>query len=376
MPELRKKTEKKRLVFSSYDDINNPTYGGGGAHSVHETAKRLTSRFDVTVVTGAYVGAKDITVDGVQYKRIGSSLLGPRAGQLLFHLLLPFQVKKENFNLWLESFTPPFSTSCLQFFTKKPVIGIAHMLTAEDMERKYKLPFKFVENLGLRSYKYFITLTNETKEKIEKHNKNAMFFMIPNGVEQIKPYTRSNNGSKYILFIGRIEINQKGLDLLIKSYKKMYSKIGIRLVIAGSGSAREMKHLKNLVRESGLQNKITLVGRVSGAEKDSLLRNASLVAVPSRFETFGTVALEAMSYGLPLVHFSIEGFKWIPKKCSVSVRTFDTVELGNAMEKTLKDKNFSSKMSSAGKKFIKDYSWDKIFEKHQKMIDQVLKENE
>jgi len=132
----------RNIVISNYDDVNNPYYAGGGSVAVHEIAKRLANDNEVVVYTGRYPGSKDLVIEGVNYKRIGLGVGGPKFGQLIYHLILPFRVLVSKYDLWIESFTPPFSTSFLQVFTKRPVIGLVHMLSGDDMRRKYKLPFK------------------------------------------------------------------------------------------------------------------------------------------------------------------------------------------------------------------------------------------
>jgi glycosyltransferase involved in cell wall biosynthesis len=285
-------------------------------------------------------------------------------------MLLPFYVRKERFDLWVESFTPPFSTSCLQLFTKKPVIGLVHMLSSEDMERKYKLPFHLIEDQGLKSYKYFIVLSDAFKKKIQKVNQTAKIFLIPNGVE-IPTGTQAKDG-EFILYIGRLEVDQKGIDLLIDSYATIAKQIYTKLVIAGSGSLQDTQRIKHMIHKYKLEEKISLVGRVDGKEKDKLLQNASVVVIPSRFETFGIVALEAMAYGKPLVSFAIEGFQWIPKECILKVKPFDTKRLGHAINKVLQDKKLREKMSLASRQEIKQFSWEKIGKEYTNVFTTIL----
>ncbi len=113
-----------KIIFSLYDDINNPFYRGGGALATHQLALRLAKRgHDTKIICGNYVNAKDRTVNGVKYKHIGSKNLGPIMGQISFSLLLPFYVLTEKFNIWIENFVPPHSTNMLQIYTKQPVVG-------------------------------------------------------------------------------------------------------------------------------------------------------------------------------------------------------------------------------------------------------------
>lgn len=362
---------KKKIIFSSYDDLHNPFYAGGGALAVHEIASRCVPSFDITVITGNYKGAKNETVDGVHYKRIGPSFLGPKISQLIFSSLLPLYVKKETYDIWIESFTPPFSTACLQMYTKKPVIGLVHMLAGRDMQRKYHLPFHRFEEKGLKTYNTFIVLRESTKRKIAEINKHAQIFVIPNGVDTVE---ESNDQVKNrdILFLGRLEYNQKGLDLLLDAYHKIASRITSKLIIAGSGSEGDEKLIRDKIQEYGLTDKILMVGKIAGKEKDTLLRNAALVVVPSRFETFSLVALEAMSYGKPIVNFAIQGLDWISPTCGLQVKPFDTTEFGEAMYTILHDSKRSAQMAAAGRTIAKQYSWEKIVEQYRDVFTTVL----
>jgi len=363
-----------KIIISSYDSLKNPYYAGGGAVAIHEVAKRLAADFEVMVITGKYSGSKDEVIDDVRYKRVGIPFFGPKIGQLAYQVCLPFSVMAEKYDVWMESFTPPFSTDCLQFFTKKPVIGLAHMLSGEDMKRKYKLPFDLIENIGLAKYKHFIVLTETAKEKVLQRNPLANIAVIPNGIDKPKSM-RKIEARKYILFLGRIEMNQKGLDLLLKAYKMIHKALGYKLVIAGAGEAQEMSKLKNLVKHLKLESNIDIVGRVEHSAIDKLYQGSLLFLLPSRYETYPMVALEALSYGLPIVCFDIPGLKWLPQNCRLKIKPFDIKALGKAILTILKDTTFRKKAEITGKKFVKKMDWDNVALKYRNYIQRVLKIN-
>lgn len=364
---------KKKIIFSSYDDIENPYYAGGGARIIRKLSAQLAEFYDVVVITGNYPGAQNIVVNNVTYKRIGFSFVGPRLGQLLFHFFLPYSIKREKFDVWIESFTPPFSTSCLQLFTKKPVIGLVHMLASEDMQRKYKLPFHLIENKGLQTYKYIITLTEASKRKIREQTQTAKIFVIPNATDiqtNIKKEKLANN-ENYILFLGRLEKDQKGVDLLIEAYASIANKTNVKLIIAGTGQHKDIQEINEQIKKYQLQEKILLVGKVDGVKKEQLLANASLVAIPSRFDTSPIVALEAMSYGKPMVGFAIDGLDWLPTEAVLKAKCFDTHELGKNMYKIITDNNLQKKLSQASQKAIERYSWKNITAEYKKCIESI-----
>ncbi len=362
----------KSLIISSYDDIHNPYYAGGGALAILQVAKRLTKKYNVTVITGKYPGSKNETIEGIVYERVGTSLFGGKLGQLAFQLYLPALVVKKSYDVWIESFTPPFSTTCLQLYTKKPVIGLVHMLSGEDMKRKYKLPFDSIEKVGLQTYKHIIVLSENMKKKIATINPKIDITVIPNGVDGPEQ-SASKNKKKYILFIGRIEVDQKGLDLLLKAYKKFSEKFSYPLYIAGSGERVEETKLHKLIKELELSKKVTLLGRVTGAKKEQIYKDALFVVSTSRFETFPIVALEAMSHGVAFICFSIEGMSWIPDKIAKKVTPFSIEKLTEAMVQLAYNKNIADDMIKSGKEFVKQFTWDSVASKYDEYLTHILK---
>lgn len=74
----------------------------------------------------------------------------------------------------------------------------------------------------------------------------------------------------------------------------------VQLVFAG-GAGREDAALRNRCSELGLDDVVRFTGRVSPADRDGLLRMATALVFPSRYEGFGAPALEAMALGTPVV---------------------------------------------------------------------------
>lgn len=371
-----KKNKKPVVFFSTYDSLKNPYYGGGGAISVHEAAKRLSAKYKICVLAGKYSNCpKKEFLDGVFYEYIGSDLFGPKLGQIAYHMALPYYVASRKFDLWVESFTPPFSTSFLPLFTKKPVVGLVHMLSSEDMRRKYKISFSRIENFGIKMYDNFIVLTEQTSDKIKKINPKARVEIIPNGINLAVAPSSVKSAKKHLLFIGRIEIDQKGLDLLLESYKLIMEKIDYPLIIAGQGTREEEKKLIKMIEGYNFSGRVKFIGRADGQKKSEIFQTAAGVVIPSRFETFSLVALESLSYGVPIISFDIEGLKWLPEKFAFKAKSFDAPAMAGKMEKLLeKNSNLSIDPNDA-KFFLKDYSWEKIAGKFESCLDSIIKLN-
>jgi len=359
-----------KIIISSYDSIKNPYYGGGGAYAVHEIASRLTHEFNVTVITGKYPKSRNEKIDGVSYERIGFTLLGPRVCQFIYQLLLPYFAVVRNYDLWMESYTPPISCAFLPLFTKKPVIALVHNFSEGYMNKKYHLPFHLVERLGIKFYKNFIVLSKGAKDHVLKINNKADVGIIPNGVE-VKPICK-NTKRNFVLYLGRIDFYQKGLDLLLGAYKYISQNSKAKLKIAGSGTKNEEIKLAELIKNLKLRDKVQVLGKVNGSRKIQLLRSARCIVVPSRYESFPLVVVEALSYGAPIVTFDIEGLKWLPKSCALKVKPNDEKAMGGAILKLTKDKKLQKKMIKKGRKLANNYSWEKSYENYLSYINQNI----
>jgi glycosyltransferase involved in cell wall biosynthesis len=245
------------------------------------------------------------------------------------------------------------------------------MLAGEDMQRKYMLPFRSIEKIGLKTYRYFIAPTEVAIAQLTSLRQRPQTYMIPNGVAQPKPVMKAAP-ERYILYIGRIEVNQKGLDLLVAAYASLGLSSDVKLIIAGTGVAQEEKKLRGLIRASNLADRIKLVGRVEGRRKWRLIQQSCLVVIPSRLETFGIVALEAMASSKPVACFDIPGLAWMPTSFAVKAQPFNSRALGESMQRILSDEELASRMAASAQQASLRYSWDKITEQYLDVIEHIL----
>jgi glycosyltransferase involved in cell wall biosynthesis len=356
-----------KIIFSSFDDMKNPYYGGGGAFSVHEVAKRLTKNHQVTILTGRYPNSKDEYVDGVFYKRISFFETSPKLCQLIFQFCLPFYLMKMDFDVWFESYTPPFSTAFLPLFTKKRVIGVTHLLGGKEMAKHYKLPFHLIERVGLKMYPEVIVMNESLKQQVLDANKNCKIEIIPNGETQdLINRQNDNREEEYLLFLGRIDAHHKGLDYLLEIYKNVADRIGMDLVIAGGGMQAEVDSLK--IKQLGLESKVRLVGKVSGQDKIDTFRKAKIFAMTSRIEAFPRVLLENFCYEVPTIIFNIDVLTWVPENVSIKVKPFDTKEFEEKLLALNADAGLRQQLAKNAKEFVKNFDWEKIAEQYEQVI--------
>jgi phosphatidyl-myo-inositol alpha-mannosyltransferase len=359
----------RHVVLSIFDDVGNPHYGGGGATVVQQIATRLAKDHRVTVYCGSYAGSTGSQVrDGVRYVFLPVGWAGPRGGQLLFQLLLPVVAAVRQPDLWIESLTPPFSTSLLPLVSPAPVLGLVQMLSAADMARKYRLPFTLFERLGLGLYRHFVVLNETDRAVIRRWSRRATCHLLPNGIAQNPVAERAFGSGRHILFLGRIDVRQKGLDLLLAAIAA--NPPPLPLVIAGAGAPREERKLRDLVEP--VRHHVRIAGRVCGQEKEDLLRDCAFLVMPSRYETFSLSALEAMSHGKPVVCFDLPQLEWISDDAAVRVPPYDTGALSVAIGELSRDAERRSDLGRRAYALSRGYDWEVIGERYRDLVSAML----
>jgi glycosyltransferase involved in cell wall biosynthesis len=133
---------------------------------------------------------------------------------------------------------------------------------------------------------------------------DARVSVVPPGIQKEILFKQNRPGT-YVLYLGRLARHQKGLDLLVEAWRDLFRRgISIPLKIVGTG--QDQGWLVEQIGVAGMQHLITIMGRMEGQEKYEVLRNCRFLVMPSRDETFGLSALEAMAVSKPVVAFDID----------------------------------------------------------------------
>ncbi len=363
----------QKIILSSYDHIANQFYGGGGAVAIHQIARQLSNDFDVLVLTARYHGSPKnmYTLDGVKYHSIGPRVFHPQLSQLLFLFVLPAYMQKFEFDLWIESFVPPLSSLFLPLFTRKPVIGWAHLLSGESMTQKYKIPlFKIYENALLPKYSNIIALTSQSGDIIRQITSRPVVTIIGNGIDT-KVRSGENNGRKNWLYMGRIDEAQKGIGLLIKSFENVCKVSDWNLTIAGSGSEVEIYKLKKLIMESKAKDRIQYIGKVAGKQKEQLFNQSGALILTSRYETQPLVILEAFAHALPVLVPDIPDLNWLGVDVVYKSKRTDE-DFSKHMHHISTHKGERLLKVKQALAYSKQFDWEHISNQYKKLIKEII----
>jgi D-inositol-3-phosphate glycosyltransferase len=118
-----------------------------------------------------------------------------------------------------------------------------------------------------------------------------------------------------VLFVGRFA-PLKGIDKLMEAVAQLQHHERLRLVIVGGDgySTKELERFRKLSRELAIQDSVTFVGRVEQNNLPPYYSAADVLAVPSHYESFGLVALEALASGTPVVATGVGAMESILKE--------------------------------------------------------------
>jgi len=157
---------------------------------------------------------------------------------------------------------------------------------------------------------------------------------------EIKPLTIGKNQRLKFRFLNIANlIKLKGQAELIKAFAKLSKdKDNIELIIAGEGELKEK--LIHLIDTLHLNDKLKLIGLISREEVINQLDNCDFFVLPSHYETFGVVLIEALSRGVPVVSTYCGGPECIVNDSNgILVQPKNVDELAQAMLKMYHEHN-------------------------------------
>lgn len=160
---------------------------------------------------------------------------------------------------------------------------------------------------GAREADVLITCSRAMENEVATLFGATLVDVIPNGVD-VTPLLSGARGRE-IVYLGRLEW-EKGVQTLVEALVILKARgVDFTAVLCGRGSFEP--RLRELVVEGDLSDRVRFEGWISEDEKRAMLRSAGAAVVPSFYEPFGIVALEAIEAGAPIVVSRVGGLEEI-----------------------------------------------------------------
>ncbi len=264
---------------------------------------------------------------------------------------------------------------CKFNYTKIPIIMQAHGSIPTDIGSVYlKKIYDYIYlKKMLTSLDGCIAISEkEICDYLNVGINEAKILKISNGIS-VEDYTNLPNSGifrekfnidrniKLILFLGRLH-EIKGPDILLNACKMILdNKIPIHLAFIGPDCGMESQ-LRSTIKKMEIEKSVSIIGPLYNMEKISAYVDSDLLVIPSRYETFPMVLLEAIMSNCAVI---------LTNKCSIAAEFEDLVTIvqPNAemlskaiIEHLYSEKDRNEKIKKARERIIKDYGIEGVVE--------------
>lgn len=198
------------------------------------------------------------------------------------------------------------------------------------------------------------------------HLPEGKVHLVPNGVEADgwappEPAPRRGDHGPLVVTWGRVQY-EKGFQTVIEAVDRLRHELpGLQVVVAGRGGY--LDELRHLARVHGVDDRVRFAGFVSDDELRDLLHRASAAVIPSLYEPFGIVALEALAAGAPLVAAASGGLVEVLEGTGAAqlYPAGDAAALADRLRRLLADPEVARAGQRAGADLVRSrYSWDAV----------------
>ncbi|NPV07032.1 MAG: glycosyltransferase family 4 protein [Anaerolineae bacterium] len=184
---------------------------------------------------------------------------------------------------------------------------------------------------------------------------------VRDGSEAARVRERYRLPAGYVLYMGGFD-RRKRMDVLLAAYRLLAQATPAAppLVVAGRLPERvgpAVTDVRRLVRESGLEDRVMLVGPLDEADKAAVLSGAMAFVFPSEYEGFGLPPLEAMACGVPVVAANASAVPEVCGEAALLVRPGDAAALAEALGRVVNDADLRRRMSRVARARAAGFSW-------------------
>jgi glycosyltransferase involved in cell wall biosynthesis len=228
-----------------------------------------------------------------------------------------------------------------------------------------------MERWGARLADRVITLCGENSRDVHDQ------YGVPEGVIRTIPpgihperFSEARPEGPLVLFVGRL-YPRKGIEHLLRAMPEVVGRVpGARLLVAGSGELEGRLHA--LARELGLGAAVEFLGYIPEDALPGLYARAAVAAMPSIYEGFGIVMLEAMASAVPVVAFRTGGAPELVRDGETGYLA-DPATLGDRIARVLEDPAGARAMGRRARGMVlADYTWRRAAERTLQVYEEAI----
>jgi glycosyltransferase involved in cell wall biosynthesis len=192
-----------------------------------------------------------------------------------------------------------------------------------------------------------------------------------------------NPEDKVVFYVGRFD-PRKGIETLVRAvgHSQLRGKEKLKLIIGGGSrpgesDGRERDRIEKIVGELGMSDFTTFPGRISDEILPAYYAAADVCVVPSHYEPFGLVAIEAMASGTPVIASDVGGLQFtvIPEETGLLAPPQDDAAFATAIDRILSNPDWRDQLGKQARARVESkFSWDGVAHQLSDLYTKLLEE--
>lgn len=189
--------------------------------------------------------------------------------------------------------------------------------------------------------------------------------------------------AKVVLYVGRFD-PRKGIETVVRAVgaSKLCGSENLQLIIGGGSTPGnsdgiERDRIEGIIDELGMNEMTTLPGRLCQTVLPTYYAAADVCVVPSHYEPFGLVAIEAMASGTPVIASDVGGLQFtvVSEKTGILAPPRDVPAFTDAIDRILMNPEWREQLGKAAReRVISKFSWDGVASQLSELYTQLLEQ--
>ncbi|BAY28267.1 group 1 glycosyl transferase [Nostoc carneum NIES-2107] len=189
--------------------------------------------------------------------------------------------------------------------------------------------------------------------------------------------------AKVVLYVGRFD-PRKGIETVVRAVgaSKLRGSENLQLIIGGGSTPGnsdgiERDRIEGIINELGMNDMTTLPGRLCQTVLPTYYAAADVCVVPSHYEPFGLVAIEAMASGTPVIASDVGGLQFtvVSEKTGILAPPRDVRAFTDAIDRILMNPEWREQLGKAAReRVINKFSWDGVASQLSELYTQLLEQ--
>jgi glycosyltransferase involved in cell wall biosynthesis len=359
-----------KILIINWQDWNNPMAGGAEVY-LYEIFSRFIQRgHEVTLLVSR-------AADQSRYEQIAGFDIYRIGQRSNFNFFAPYGlkalIKHNHFDIIIDDLNKiPFYSAV---FTRVPVLPVVMHIFLKTIYRETNPILATYVYLGERMIPHLypvpdcVAISHSTADDLRDIGMHSRLHVVECGIPIVKKSPKHERVKNLVAYVGRVK-RYKSIDHFIRAMVLVSRTHDIKVMVIGDGDAKE--DLMKLAAQSSIDVEFT--GFVDEQKKNEVYASARVIVQPSVKEGWGLTAIEAQSFGTPVVCADSPGLREVVKHAETGyLYKYGNIEaLAHKTRLLLDDETLWRRLSHAATKWADTFSWDLAADKFETVCRSVV----